>query len=173
MQDKEEPILSIESRLRRLEDEAEIRNLIAIHPLFADTGSSRFIRRLWAENAVFKRSDGQGTMTLEDMEKTSVGAAHQTALEGGLAHFCGNPFIRLEGERATAISYLQLLTPDPRGELTEVSGHGASRGFFTMKVVANHWSLVRTAQGWRVEDRIARTLNGDPEARALLESGAD
>ncbi|WP_404478885.1 nuclear transport factor 2 family protein [Novosphingobium sp. BL-52-GroH] len=164
---------SIETRLQLLEDEAEIRNLIAIHPLLADTGSPRFLRRLWADNAVFQRSDGQGSLTLDEMEQSTVGPAHRKALDGGLAHFCGNPFIKLDGDRATAISYLQLLTPDPDGELTEVSGHGASRGFFTMKVVANHWSLIRTPQGWRVEDRVARTLNGDPEARALLERGAD
>ena len=43
--------------------------------------------------------------------------------------------------------------------------------FRTWRVGANRWEFVRTADGWRVKQRINRVLNGDAEARELLRRG--
>jgi hypothetical protein len=158
----------LESRLRRVEDMLEIYNLIATHPPFADTGAMQYARKLWSDDAVFRRSDGQGEMTIADMEKKAGDPAHAAAMDGGLAHFCGHPYVRVDGDTAMAISYLQLLTPARGAEPVTIPGHGVSEGYFMHKVVVNKWDLVRTPSGWRVHHRIAASLNGDAKPRELL-----
>lgn len=161
---------SFEARLRRLEDVQEIANLIALHPPYADTGAAEHTERLWAEDAVFARSDGQGTITLADMVKQSQSGQHTAAMEGGMAHFCGHPFIRVDGDRAIAVSYLQLMIHLRDNAPVSWPGHGSAKGFFPMKVVANLWELVRTPKGWRAKNRVARTLDGSAAPRDILKT---
>ena len=90
---------------------------------------------------------------------------HQAAIAGGLCHFADLPRIELDGDRATATSYLQIITPHKGAPPVEVSGHGTSTGFRIHRVGANRWELTRTTDGWKV---VRRTLDGNDEARALL-----
>jgi hypothetical protein len=158
----------MDARLRRVEDMLEIYNLIATHPPFADTGAMQYARKLWSDDAVFKRSDGQGRMSLNDMEAKAGDPLHAAAMDGGLAHFCGHPYVRVDGDTALAISYLQLLTPARDSEPVAIPGHGSSRGYFVHKVVVNRWHMVRTPAGWRVKDRVASSLDGGAAPRELL-----
>jgi hypothetical protein len=94
--------------------------------------------------------------------------AHQAAISGGLAHFCGLPIIELDGDRAAVTSYLQILMPDPNGSAVELSNHGTSKGFRIHRVAANRWELERTAQGWKIKRRTLRPLDGSEPARQIL-----
>src|ERR1700761_2734137 len=116
----------LEARLRRVEDMLEIYNLIATHPPFADTGAMQYARKLWADDAVFKRSDGQGTMSLDEMEAKAGDPGPAAAMDAGLAHFCGHPYVRVDGDTALAVSYLQLLTPSKDFKPVTISAHGTS-----------------------------------------------
>jgi hypothetical protein len=40
--------------------------------------------------------------------------------------------------------------------------------FWLFRVSANTWRWVRTAQGWRISERINANLDGTPEHRAML-----
>ena len=44
-------------------------------------------------------------------------------------------------------------------------------GFAVARVSANRWELVRTGEGWRIETRTNRPLDGGAEPRALLRAG--
>jgi len=81
--------------------------------------------------------------------------------------------LRIEGDRAVAISYLQILVPDRVGPIFEVPNHGASQGFHVHRVSANRWEFVRTGEGWKISRRTLRPLDGSAEARDILKSALE
>ncbi|MEX0591248.1 MAG: nuclear transport factor 2 family protein [Xanthobacteraceae bacterium] len=157
----------LEDRVRAIEDRLEIYNLIASHPPSADTGADFYARAVYAEDGVFDRGDKPGGVGVDDYAKMMTGPEHTKALEGGLGHFAGLPYIELDGDRATVTSYLQILTP-AQGEPVAVPNHGSSKGFRIHRLAANRWELKRTAKGWRIARRTLRPLDGTPPARELL-----
>lgn len=103
---------TLEDRLRTIEDTLAIYALLATHPISADTGEPELIEGIYTEDFVFDRGPGlagaQGVSAMVDL----VGnAAHHAAIAGGLAHFGSLPLIELDGDTATATSYLALITP--------------------------------------------------------------
>ena len=81
--------------------------------------------------------------------------------------------MRVEGDRAVAISYLQILVPDRVGPVFEVPNHGSSRGFHVHRVSANRWEFVRTEEGWKISRRTLRPLDGTGPARDILKSALE
>ena len=159
---------TLEERVRAIEDRLAIYNLIASHPPSADTGADYYTRAVYAEDGVFDRgphTGGSGNAAIAAVVKTPE---HQAAIAGGLAHFCGLPYIEIDGDRAAVTSYLQILMPDPNGEAVELSNHGTSKGFRIHRVAANRWELARTADGWKIKRRTLRPLDGSEPARQLL-----
>ena len=55
-------------------------------------------------------------------------------------------------------------------QAVEVPNHGASKGFRIHRVGANRWELVRTSEGWKIQRRTLRPLDGTEPARELLRS---
>src|SRR5215471_15553844 len=86
----------------------------------------------------------------------------------GDRHFAGLPYVRVTGDTAFAISYLQILVPDRVGPMFDVPNHGSSRGFHVHRVSANRWEFVRTSEGWKIKRRTLRPLDGTPPAREIL-----
>jgi len=140
--------LSLERRLRAVEDRLEIYNLIAAQPASADTGASRYAEAVYTEDGVFDRGpDLSGAACNKAIGASLQSAGHQTAIAGGHAHFTGLPHVTINGDSAVVVSYLQILTPKKSGEPIEVPNHGASRGYHIHRVVTNRWDLVRTPSG--------------------------
>jgi len=158
----------IEQRLRAVEDRLEILNLIASHPPSADTGSDDFARAVYMPGGTIDLGGGKTADGNEAAGAMMTAPGHRAAIAGGLAHFCGLPVIEVDGDRATVTSYLQILTPHPTAEPHEVPNHGVTKGFRIHRVGANRWDLVRTPQGWRIERRTLRPLDGSEPARDLL-----
>jgi hypothetical protein len=160
---------SLEDRIRAVEDRLEIYNLIASHPPSADTGADDHTRRIYTEDATFDRggnlTGASGVDALAAMVKTP---GHQAAIAGGIGHFSSLPHIVLDGDKAVATSYLQILMPQPSGEEVELPNHGRSKGFRVHRLVANRWELVRTAGGWKIKSRKLRLLDGTEPAREIL-----
>jgi SnoaL-like domain len=160
---------TVEARLRLIEDRFEIYNLIASHPPSADTGAGDYTASVWTEDVVFDR----GAAFPRPTGRAAIAAGssqpeHRRALEQGIAHFAGLPYVRVTGDTAFAISYLQILVPDRIGPEFEVPNHGSSRGFHVHRVSANRWEFVRTSEGWKIKRRTLRSLDGAPEAREIL-----
>jgi len=88
-----------------------------------------------------------------------------------LVFFAGSPDVRVTGDTAFAISYLQILVPDHAGPLFDVPTHGASRGSYVHRVSANRWEFVCTGEGWKIKRRTLCPLDGTAPAREIL-SGA-
>jgi hypothetical protein len=158
-----------DERLRVIEDRLEIYNLIASHPPSADTGAGAYTASVWAEDGVFDRGAEFPRPTgREAIAGGSANPEHHRAIEAGLAHFAGLPYVRVTGDTAFAISYLQILVPDRVGPQFDVPNHGSSRGFHVHRVSANRWNFVRTEEGWKIKSRTLRPLDGSPEARDIL-----
>ena len=158
---------TLEDRLRAVEDTLAIYHLIASHPPAADTGTERYYIDAFATDGVIDL----GTKTATGNDK--IGAVvktpeHRAAIAGGLCHFAGLPRVTLNGDTATAISYLQVLSPDRAASPVELSGHGVSSGYRIHRLGVNRWDLKRTDAGWKVTRRAYRMLDGTEEGPALL-----
>jgi SnoaL-like domain len=163
--------LTIERRLRAIEDRLEIYNLIAGHPPSADTGNAPYAEAVFTADAVFDRGPGlSGATGNKAIGANLQSAGHQAAIAGGLAHFTSLPHVTINGDTAVVVSYLQILTPKKTGETVEVPNHGSSRGYHIHRVVTNRWELVRTASGWKVKRRTLRLVDGSEPAREILRS---
>ncbi len=103
----------------------------------------------------------------------TLSPGHQQAIQGGLAHFAGLPYIELDGDAATVTSYLQILHPDGRGGERELPNHGASPGYRIHRVVANRWVLTRTQGSWKIKSRKLRPIDGSAPAREILAQALD
>src|SRR5215831_8290017 len=165
--EKEE--MTLERRIRAIEDRLEIYNLIAGHPPSADTGNASYAEAVFTADAVFDRGPNlSGAVGNKAIGANLQGTGHQAAIAGGLAHFTSLPHVTINGDNAVVVSYLQILTPHPTAEPVAVPGHGTSRGYRVHRVGANRWELKRTAQGWKIRRRTSRSLDGSEPARELL-----
>ena len=159
---------TLEHRLRAVEDTLAIYHLIASHPPAADTGSDRYYRDAFTADGVIDLGGGKAASGNEAIAAIVRTPEHQAAIAGGLCHFAGLPRVELDGDTATATSYLQIITPHKGAAPMEVPGHGSSTGFRIHRVGANRWELKRTANGWKVVRRTLRPLDGSDGARELL-----
>jgi hypothetical protein len=159
---------TVEDRLRAVEDRLEIYNLIASHPPSADTGADYYTRLAYIEDGELDLGRGTPVTGNKEIAAITKTAPHQAAIAGGLAHFVGLPRIEIDGDTATVISYLQILTPHPTADPHEVPNHGVSRGFRIHRVAANRWDLERTADGWKIRRRTVRTIDGTQPPRDIL-----
>ena len=120
--------LTLERRIRAIEDRLEIYNLIAGHPPSADTGNTAYAEAVFTADAVFDRGpDLSGAVGNKAIGANLQSAGHQAAISGGLAHFTSLPHVTINGDTAVVVSYLQILTPRKSGETVEVPNHGGSR----------------------------------------------
>jgi len=159
---------SLEQRLRLVEDKLAILHLIASHPPAADTGDESYYRNAFATDGRVDLGGGKGAAGNDAIGAIVAKPEHRAAIAGGLCHFAGLPRIEINGDTATAISYLQIITPNHGAAPVEVSGHGSTSGFRIHRAGVNRWDLVRTADGWKVKRRMLRPLDGSPDARELL-----
>jgi SnoaL-like protein len=160
--------LTIEDRIRAIEDRLAIYNLIASHPPSADTALSAHIRAVFTDDGVLDLGGDKTAAGNEAIAAMPQRPAHQAAIRAGLAHFAGLPHVTIDGDRAVATSYLQIIAPHPSAEPIEVPAHGASKGYRIHRVGANRWELVRTVDGWKIKRRTYRSLDGNDEALDIL-----
>src|SRR5262249_29567579 len=159
---------TIEQRIRAIEDRLDIYNLIASHPPSADTGAQTYIESIFTDDAVHDLGGAKTASGSPAISEMPLRPAHQEAIKAGLAHFSGLSHVAVDGDRAVATSYLQILAPHPTADEIEVPAHGVSRGYRVHRVGANRWELVRTSEGWKIRRRTFRTLDGSQGALDIL-----
>lgn len=164
-----QPHATLEDRLRAVEDKLAIYHLIASHPPAADTGTERYYRDAFTPDGAIDLGGGKSANGNEAIAAIVRAPEHRAAIESGLCHFAGLPRVTIDGDRATAISYLQIITPQKGAPSVELSGHGLSSGFRIHRAGVNRWELRRTGDGWKVTRRTLRPLDGTAPARELLQ----
>ncbi|MGD9797969.1 MAG: nuclear transport factor 2 family protein [Acidimicrobiia bacterium] len=148
-----ERVERLESRLRAVEDVAEINRLVASYGPAADSCDGEAVRALWAEGGTYEL---QGWFyTSDTMAETVTSDLHHRYVAAGSAHVMSAPVITLDGDRAVAVNYSRVFV------------HEGDR-WIVDRAAANRWDLERTDAGWRVRRRVNRLLDGSAEARAIL-----
>lgn len=127
-----------------------------------DSGSADTTADLWLADGEYAYPlSGEevvlaGRRALVDMVN---GDFHQAIITGGAGHLLTSPSIRLDGDSAVATCYSVLIR------------RSAATGQFEVdRLSANRWMLRRTPDGWRVQKRTNRLLDGAADARDLLRS---
>ncbi|SFB65152.1 SnoaL-like domain-containing protein [Rhizobium sp. NFR07] len=163
-----------EERLRTVEDKLAIYELIAAHPLSADTGHSRYTRNVYRDDGVFDRGP-----TLDGAKGASEIAAfierpeHHEAINRGLAHFVSLPLVDLRGDFAVVTSYLLIIHLDQDGDARPLPNHGVSTGYRIHRTVVNRWELGRIENRWKVTKRTLLPVDGSQAHQDLLRRGLD
>lgn len=149
----------LEAQVQKLQDSEDIRQLLAQYGPLADTANSAQRREkagaLFADNGVYDLGENWQATGPYDIGELLNNPAHLELVANGSAHVMGLPYITLNGDSATALSY------------SRVYRH--RNGEFTIwRVSANFWRCVRNNGEWKVVHRSNRLLDGNEEARELL-----
>ncbi|ONH27113.1 nuclear transport factor 2 family protein [Pseudofrankia asymbiotica] len=144
------------ARVHALEDQVEIMQLVAQYGPAVDSGSAQATAALWTEDGTFDavpqlRMRGRGDIV--DM----VNGGHQSLIRNGCGHVLTVPHIAVDGDEATGRSYALNIRWDADADR-----------FWVARVSANTWRWVRTAEGWRISERVNANLDGTPEHREML-----
>jgi SnoaL-like domain len=152
-------IAAISARLLSLEDRFDILNLLAALPHSSDVGDQNFQNRAYHDDCVMDRNNADDLVVGKKAIVDIIGSEpHAQAIQTGMVHFAGLPHIRIEGMRAVATGYLQIVVPIAAGEGAELSGYGPSDGLAIWRVTANQWELEKDGGHWKVTRRIIRSV---------------
>ena len=149
-------------RLAAAEDELAILRILAAYSPRVDSGDAQGVAELWISDGVYDVDTGrlEGHDGLVEMV---TGDAHQGLIAHGCGHVPSLPVVVLDGDRAVATGYTQLVV------LSSKPGR-----YTVVRVTASRWELERRGpvdapdRGWRVVLRTARAMTDDGEGRALL-----
>lgn len=150
---------ALDRRIAHLEDHVALSQLMMSYGPAVDSGSSEVAAALWTDDGVYDydntTADLEGAAAIKAMVE---GAQHQGYILSGCAHVVSMPYLQIDGDRAVGTCYSAL-------------NHHDGDGFRIGRITANRWEFVRTPEGWRVQRRTNRILNGEEEPRALLRRG--
>ena len=150
------------ARRAAAEDELAILRIHAAYSPRVDSGDAQGVAELWTSDGVYDVDTGrlEGHDGLVEMV---TGDAHQGLIAHGCGHVPSLPVVVLDGDRAVATGYTQLVV------LSSKPGR-----YTVVRVTASRWELERRGpvdapdRGWRVVLRTARAMTDDGEGRALL-----
>jgi hypothetical protein len=148
---------ALEARVRELEDHVALYQLMMGYGPAVDAGEAELAASRWTEDGVYDAQVGawEGRDAIAGMVE---GDMHQGIIRGGSAHVTALPYVTVDGDRAVATAYAQLCRAD-------------GDNFRVWRVTATRWEFVRTSAGWKVQRRVNRLLDGDPDAQDLLRRG--
>jgi hypothetical protein len=152
----ENEAMHLDRRLRRLEDESEIRRLLMSYGPAADAGLTSFAASRWLEDGVYDwDAHGEPHAGRAAVDQMLQSDGHQGLIAHGVAHFAGPLLVEVEGDKATAINYsLIMRREDDR--------------FFVWRASAVRWDVERAGSGWRVRRRTNRVLDASGAGRQLF-----
>ena len=153
-------LADLAARLRRLEDDRDIRQLIASYGPAVDAGDPDATARLWATDGVYD-VDGWRMEGRADVHAMISSQAHQKLVAKGCCHFLGPCVVTVTGDEAVAVCESLVLVRD-----------GSDKGAYRVwRATAHHFALQRIDDQWQISIRTSRVLDGNPDAHALLTKG--
>lgn len=157
--DTEQRLAALEARLRKAEDHLEILNLLNTYGPLVDSATAEPAGKLWVAGGGYNFTvpDG-GTKRLEAPDEIAgmySWPGHLDLVNTGCAHLTATPKISVHGDAAEAVGYsVVILREEDR--------------WFLWRAAVNHWTLRRTAEGWRIVERFNRALNGSEESHETM-----
>jgi hypothetical protein len=145
------------ARVRALEDQVEIMQLVAQYGPSVDSGRGEVTAALWTEDGSFDAVPFYEMRGRQDIVNMVHGPGHQRLIENGCGHVLTVPHIVVNGDEATGRGYALNIRWDPEADR-----------FWVARVSANTWRWVRTEAGWRIADRVNAPLDGTHEHREMF-----
>jgi hypothetical protein len=152
-----EMVAALAARVRTLEDQIEIMQLVARYGPAVDSGSGEEAASLWTDDGIFDAVPQRRMQGHDEIVGMVHGDGHQSLIHNGCGHVLTVPHIEVDGEEATGRSYALNIRWD-----------ADSDRFWVARVSANTWRWVRTSGGWRIAERINANLDGTAEHREML-----
>jgi hypothetical protein len=150
-------IEELKTRVRLLEDQVELGQLVARYGPSVDSGLADATADLWTDDGVF---DAVGAIRMQGHDEIAAmvnGDGHQGLIEGGCGHVLTAPLVEIDGDEAEGRSYALNIRWDPEQDR-----------FWVARVSANSWRWLRTTAGWRTVERTNANLDGTPGHRRVL-----
>ena len=155
----EDRFAALEARLQVAEDHLEILNLISAYGPLADSCSVDEVAGQWVPGGGYNYGlPGGGTRRLEapgPIRQVWEQQGHIDLTRTGSAHTAATPKIVVNGDHADAVGYSFVIKRE-------------GDRWFVWRAAINHWTLTRTPQGWRVQEKHNRTLDGSDESREVM-----
>jgi hypothetical protein len=148
---------ALQERVQLLEDQLAITQLVARYGPAVDSGSAEEAADLWTEDGSFDAVpwlEMRGRAQIADMVRSS---GHQGLITNGCGHILTVPHIVIQGDEAVGRSYALNIRWDAEHDR-----------FWVARVSANTWKWVRTADGWRIKERVNANLDGTAAHREML-----
>lgn len=150
---------------RELLDMTIIQNLLAGSALSADVGDSAYQTALYAEDAVMDVGGSAGEIRgREAIVSIITDPSHAKLRAEGMAHVAAQPQIKVDGDRAVAVGYLQIMALDKSGIESSPAGMPSSGKWVTWRLSANRWEFERRSGRWQIT---RRTIRAAPSSEAL------
>lgn len=157
----EDRLLRLERELREVRDTLEIYQRTASYGPLVDQGDSKGASELWTSDGTYDWGRGMTESSPSvAVGQTAIaaifdGAEHRAIIANGAAHWLSLPDVSIDGDRATSLCYSGLFARD-------------AVGYKVARVSICRFSWVRMAQGWKIQNRQNRLLEGDGSAMALF-----
>lgn len=165
---------TLETRVRKLEDQHAIQQLIASYGPRVDAANAAGAAALWAASGSYD-VEGWRMETSADVRAMVDSPAHRELVAGGCCHFLGPAVVTVSGDAAIAVCeslVLLRVSGPPAGALErEAWVRGAPSEYVVWRASANHFELARNKERWEITKRSSRALNGSTEAHELLSAG--
>jgi uncharacterized protein (TIGR02246 family) len=146
----------IEARLRRLEDQQAIYQVVCGYGYAIDGLNAAAVGSCYTDDGVYAVGDIGAFNGRAAIEAISRDPGHLQLVAAGCAHMSTLPHVLIDGDKAIATCH------------TMVPMHG-EHGFFIGRLSASRLCLARQNDGsWKIVHRQNYILNGDPAASALL-----
>jgi len=150
-----------QKRLQIAEDQLAIIALLNSYGPLVDSGESEAAAQLWKEGGIYDVG-GAGPKTAPNdlVAIYDDPNGHQALIREGSSHLTATPRITVDGDRAEAVAYSFVIKKE--GD----AWHGLR--WTIMRAAANHWTLIRTNEGWRIDTRTNRVLDGSSQSHEVL-----
>jgi len=153
---------------REVADLAQLQNILAASALSADIGASDYQKTIYAPDAVMDVGGGHPDVRGRDAIVSLItDPGHQTLRSAGLAHVAAQPFIRVTGDKAVAVGYLQIISPEHPGAAPTTQGPAGADRLVTWRMTANRWEFERRDGHWQITRRTIRPAPS-PEALEIM-----
>jgi ketosteroid isomerase-like protein len=149
----------IEARLRRVEDQLAIYQVIAAHPCAVDGGNIEALGELYADDGVYAIGEAgdAGRFAGRPAVQALIGSpAIGDMVAAGMGHIGTLPYVVIDGDRAVATGHAMVVLRD-------------GDGFRISRLSAARYELERQANGeWQIILRKLHLLDGNATAPAML-----
>lgn len=151
----EERLAALEARVRAAEDQLEILRLLNTYGPLVDSGESYPAAHLWVEGGHYDMGGVYRAEAFDQIAAVYELEGHKNLVNTGVSHLTATPRITVDGDVGEAVAYSFVVLKE------------GDRWYF-WRAAINHWTLVRTADGWRIKERFNRVLDGSPDSHDVM-----